>query len=103
MVELKRRVMQSEQKTKRLKKELADKEAELQLAQKVHTSSLTHPTCRISWSSPGSATGEMLWLRLWQMSFKIENSPEGRIRGVSWYLDILVSFRLPTTFVLHTI
>lgn len=48
LVELKRRVMESDQETKKLKKELEDKETELQLAQQIQTNSFAHPACRIS-------------------------------------------------------
>lgn len=40
--------MESDQETKKLKKELEDKETELQLAQQIQTNSFAHPACRIS-------------------------------------------------------
>ncbi|EFO17940.1 hypothetical protein LOAG_10557 [Loa loa] len=48
LVELKRREMEVSQETKKLKKELEEKEAELQVAQQIQTNILAHPTCRIS-------------------------------------------------------
>ncbi|KAL3984714.1 MSP (Major sperm protein) domain family protein [Acanthocheilonema viteae] len=48
LIELKRQLMESELETKKLMKELEDKEAELQVAQQMQTNSIVHPTCRIS-------------------------------------------------------
>ncbi|VDO21930.1 Uncharacterized protein BM_BM6237 [Brugia malayi] len=48
LVELKRRAMESDRKTKKLKKKLESKEAQLQLAQQTQTNNLSSPTCRIS-------------------------------------------------------
>ncbi|VDO33534.1 unnamed protein product [Onchocerca flexuosa] len=48
LVEFKRKAIENDQKTKKLKKELEDKETELQLIQQMQTNSLNDPTCRIS-------------------------------------------------------
>ncbi|VDK73777.1 unnamed protein product [Onchocerca ochengi] len=48
LVELKRQAIENDQKTKKLKKELEDKEIELQFIQEMQTKSLNDPTCRIS-------------------------------------------------------
>uniref|UniRef100_A0AAF5RXS6 Major sperm protein n=1 Tax=Wuchereria bancrofti TaxID=6293 RepID=A0AAF5RXS6_WUCBA len=48
LVELKRRVIESDQETKKLKKELENKEVELQLAQQIQANKSNSPTCRIS-------------------------------------------------------
>ncbi|VDN02039.1 unnamed protein product [Thelazia callipaeda] len=48
LVELKRRVMECEQKTKKMKKELEDREAELQLARRLQANTFSHPSCQLS-------------------------------------------------------
>uniref|UniRef100_A0A0R3RIF7 Major sperm protein n=1 Tax=Elaeophora elaphi TaxID=1147741 RepID=A0A0R3RIF7_9BILA len=46
--DLKRRLMENDETTKKLRKELENKESELQFAKQLQTNGLTHPTCRIS-------------------------------------------------------
>lgn len=41
-------MMESDQETKKLKKELEDKETKLQLAEKIQANTLAYPTCQIS-------------------------------------------------------
>lgn len=48
LVELKRRVLENQQETKKLKKILEEKEIELQIAQKSQTTNLAYPVCCIS-------------------------------------------------------
>ncbi|CAG9537339.1 unnamed protein product [Cercopithifilaria johnstoni] len=47
LIELKRRLMECDQETKKLRKELKEKEMKLRLAQQIQTNNLTHQICRI--------------------------------------------------------